>query len=93
MTPVSKYPKHATHTHIIQLPEQIFCEIFKYLKIETIMITLRAVCKKIKDHVDSYIKIKGIFMLTGEKSSIKNEDAPAKIIHIFQINYVRLEAN
>ena len=64
--------------NIIQLPEQIFREIFKYLDNETIITSLRNVCLKIREYVGRYIDIRGIFMLTGSR------DDSARIIYIFQ---------
>ena len=73
--------KHKTYRMIInleQLPEPIFRAIFKYLEYKIILTVLRNVCKKLTEHVDSYVKIMGIFMLTG------NNVNPAKVIYIFK---------
>ena len=43
--------------NIIQLPEQIFREIFRYLDNKTIIFSLRNVCIKIREYVDRYIDI------------------------------------
>ena len=74
------FQKHKTYRMIInleQLPEPIFRAIFKYLEYKIILTVLRNVCKKLTEHVDSYVKIMGIFMLTG------NNVNPAKVIYIF----------
>ena len=65
-------------TSLVQLPELVFHEIFKHFEYKTLIFTIRVLCKKIRQYIDSYIEIKGIFMLTGENQS------PSKIIHIFK---------
>ena len=61
-----------------QLPDPVFREIFKYLDDKTILFKLRDVCIRIREQVDNYIPIKGIFMITGE------DNFPSKIIYTFQ---------
>ena len=68
-----------TSISINQLPEQIFHEIFKYLKYNTIIISLREVCRKFRQHVDTFINIIGIFMLTGSTGS-----SPSKVMYVFK---------
>ena len=63
---------------LVQLPELVFHEIFTYFEYKALIFTLRVLYKKIRQYVDSFIEIKGIFMLTGENES------PSKIIHIFK---------
>ena len=67
-----------TSISINQLPEQIFHEIFRYLEYYTIIISLREVCTKFRQHVDTFITIIGVFMLTGIDSS------PSKVMYVFK---------
>ena len=69
-----------TSISINQLPEQIFHEIFGYLEYYTIIISLREVCTKFRQHVDTFITIFGVFMLTGTNSS------PSKVMYVFKTN-------
>ena len=65
-------------TTILQLPELVFHEIFKYLDYKTLYFSLRDVCWKMRQHVDCHIDMKGIFMTTGENQS------PSKIIFVYK---------
>ena len=67
-----------TCINLEQLPEQIFGEIFMFLGCKTLYMGVRNVCKKLRQYVSCYLKIKGIFMLVG---SIRN---PSKVIYICQ---------
>ena len=69
-----------TSIGINQLPEQIFHEIFRYLEYNTIILSLRKVCTKFRQHVDTFTTIIGVFMLTGTDSS------PSKVMYIFKTN-------
>ena len=69
---------YETHVTINDIPELAFREILKYLDDETIWFTLRDVCMKIRQHVDAFVEMKGIFMLTGENNF------PSKIIYIYK---------
>ena len=51
--------------HILGLHEDIFREIFRHLEIETVYFTLRHVCREIKNYVDEYVTLRGIFMLAA----------------------------
>ena len=64
---------------INQLPEQIFHEIFKYINYDTIIISLREVCTKFRQHVDTFVRIIGIFMLTGSTDS-----TDSKVMYVFK---------
>ena len=64
---------------INQLPEQIFHEIFKYFKYSMIIISLREVSTIFRQHVDTFINIIGIFMLTGLTGS-----SPWKVTYVFK---------
>ena len=68
-----------TSIGINQLPEQIFHEIFKYLKYNTIITSLREVSTIFRQHVDTFISIIGIFMLTGLTGS-----SPSKVMYVFK---------
>ena len=72
-----KIKKWKTSITIEQLPEQIFREIYDFLGVKTIFMVVRNVSKKFREHADSYIDVKGIFMMIG------NEHDKAKIIYIF----------
>ena len=65
-------------TTILQLPELVFHEIFKYLDYKTLYFSLRDVCWKMRQHVDCHFDMKGIFMTTGENQS------PSKIIFVYK---------
>ena len=69
--------KWKTSINIVQLPEQIFREIFDYLGVKTIFMVVRNVCKKFREYADSYIDVTGIFMMTGDGRD------RAEIIYIF----------
>ena len=49
-------------TTILQLPELVFHEIFKYLDYKTLYFSLRDVCWKMRQHVDCHIDMKGIYI-------------------------------
>ena len=69
---------YETHVTINDIPELAFREILKYLDDETIWFTLRDVCMKIRQHVDAFVEMNGISMLTGE------DNFPSKIIYIYK---------
>ena len=82
-------PKNVTN--IVELPESIFCEIFRRLYIETLYCKLRIACVEIQNYVDGCLKLKGIFILDGvvchrgdsnEECSKPYRDA--RIIYIFK---------
>ena len=59
-----------TKVNILGLHENVFREIFRHLEVETVYFTLRLVCQKMKNYVDEYLQLGGIFMLgAGRKNS------------------------
>ena len=46
---------------LLDVPENVFTEIFKYFKYRHVYLTLRMVCRRIKKYVDSYIQVGGVF--------------------------------
>ena len=62
---------------LFDLPEHIFREIFRYLDLETVYL-MKGVCQQIKEYVDGFFELGGIFMLTTGR------DVPTEFIHIFK---------
>ena len=58
---------------IMALPEETMREIFNYLSIETLYISLRQVCKNIQTYVDRYLKARASSFLFGEKGGTEKE--------------------
>ena len=54
---------------ILDLHENIFHEIFKFLNYDTIYFKLRGVCRKLRIYADSFIQLGGVFMFLGQQSS------------------------
>ena len=54
---------------ILDLHENIFHEIFKFLNYDTIYFKLRRVCRKLRIYADSFIQLGGVFMFLGQQSS------------------------
>ena len=54
---------------ILDLHENIFHEIFKFLNYDTIYFKLRAVCRTLRIYADSFIQLGGVFMFLGQQSS------------------------
>ena len=79
MASINEPEIHETHVTINDIPELAFREILKFLDDVTIWFTLRDVCMKIRKHVDAFLEMKGIFMLTGENNF------PSKIIYMFKL--------
>ena len=65
MAESTKVGNLASTVHILGLHENIFREIFGHLDIETVYFTLRHVCREIKNYVDEYVTLGGIFMLAA----------------------------
>ena len=51
--------------NLLDLPEDIFYEIFRYLHVKDIYFGVRNVCRSLKHYVDCYIELAGVFMLVG----------------------------
>ena len=49
--------------HILDLPENIFRDIFDYLEDKVVYYKVRAVCRQLRLHSDNYIQIVGKFLL------------------------------
>ena len=78
MATVRKLQKLDCSTNMLDLPEQVFREIFRYLDFETVYFTLRKVCPKIKEYVDGFIQLGGMFMLAAGR------DVLTEILYIFK---------
>ena len=74
-----KFQKRTVITGVLDLPEQIFRDIFQYLDFDTIFITIRKVCQKLKRYVDDYKKVVGVFMLMAQKPTM-----PRKLMFVLQ---------
>jgi hypothetical protein len=78
---MNSFKKRQTPDHrksIVDLPEQLFREIFKYLDTETVYFAMRNVSQEIKKQVDQYIELRGVFIVTGTFC------CSTRLIHIFK---------
>ena len=67
-----KHRKLGIKVSILNLNEEIFQRVFKYLNVETLYFTLRDVCSTIKRYVDNYVKVGGAFILSrGPENTTK----------------------
>ena len=62
-------------TVLLDLPERIFVEIFQHLEYHYVFLNLRMVCHRIKEYVDNYIQLGGIFF-SPKLHQILYEGAP-----------------
>ena len=63
---------------ILDLPEQIFRYIFRYISIHELFCTMRKVNPNVKKYVDDYLPLVGVFLLINER------DLNTRLIHIFK---------
>ena len=56
--------------NLIDLPESVFREIFQYLESKTIYISLRHVCKKLKEYSDNFLQLKAVALGAEEQLGI-----------------------
>ena len=87
----SKSRSKETNLTLLDLHEDIFRIIFRYLDDAEVYFTVRVLCQKLKNYVDAYIQLGGIFMLAGEPNkmehvSIKNPTFCTKLLHVFKQN-------
>ena len=61
---MSEKIKRATDTNILDISEDTFRDIFKLFLDHEVYFTFRPVCALFKSYVDSYINLKGIFLLS-----------------------------
>ena len=64
----------------LDLNEDVLREIFLYLDYDEVFYTLGNVCKQLKNTVDNYIKLGGVFLLCSVPGM------PSKLLHIFERN-------
>lgn len=69
-----------SETNILDLHQAIFREIFGYLEYSVVYFTLRSVCRKLKEYVDAFVQLRGMFLLNN------GTDMPTKILHILKQN-------
>ena len=67
MAPSTNFQKSGLKINILNLPEEIFREIFEYLDVHTLYFTLREVCSIVKNYVDGYIKFSKTIVLRKEQ--------------------------
>jgi len=53
------------HVNFLDMPEDIFYEVFRYLDYSDIYFLVRNVCKTLEHYVHRYIQLGGVFMLVG----------------------------
>ena len=66
--------------HFLDLNEDVVREIFLYLDYDEVFYTLRKVCKQLKEYVDTYIQLGGVFLLCSVPGM------PSKLLHVFKQN-------
>ena len=55
-------PETKSKVSILDLPESIFTEIiFPYFEFQHVYFKLRSICRRIKEYVDSYVELGGIY--------------------------------
>ena len=77
MATSAKISNPESTVNILKLHEDIFREIFGYLEVKTVYFTIRHVCRQIRNYVDGYVKLDGVFMLTA---GLRN---PTEILYLF----------
>ena len=50
---------------ILDLHENIFHEIFRFLDVDTIYVKIRAVCRVLRIYAESFVQLSGVFVLHG----------------------------
>ena len=78
MKPLKKRQKHDGSKSFVDLPEQLFREILKYLDNETIYFVMRNVSQEWKNSVDQYTELGGVFIITGTSCCF------TKLMYIFK---------
>ena len=63
---------------ILDLPEQIFRNIFQHIGIDELFYTIRKLNQDIRKYVDDYLPLKGVFVLIGKHS------VHSRLIRIFK---------
>ena len=66
--------------HFLDLNEDVLREIFLYLEYDEVFYVLGNVCKQLKETVDTYIQLGGVFLLCSVPGM------PSKLLHIFERN-------
>ena len=51
--------------HSLNLPEQVFRHIFRYISTEELRFTIRQLNKSFQKYIDDYLECQGVFALTG----------------------------
>ena len=72
-----KNVKKVSYAGIMDLPEQILRQIFNYLDLITLYVSLQEVCHEMKIYVSRFIGTGGIFLLIG------NPQSPPELLFIF----------
>ena len=64
--------------HGLNLPEQVFRHIFRYISTEELRFTIRKLNKSFQKYIDDYLQCQGVFALTGGRNETTT------LIHIFK---------
>ena len=70
-------------TEILDIPENVFRIVFKYLEDDDIFFTLRPVCLQLKRYADEHIKLEGKFLLIPDSMDDPKESKTPFILYIF----------
>ena len=76
--------------YIVNLPEQVFRNIFRHISSKELWVTVRQLNKSVKKYVDDYLQCQGVFALTAGKQGEFTYDA---FIPIFNREGKYLEAS
>ena len=71
-----KRKKCERQINVLDLSENIFREIFSYLKYHVVYIQIRSICRTIKRYVDDYVQLGAIFICISS----------AQLIHVYKQN-------
>jgi hypothetical protein len=66
------------NTEFLDLPEDVFLAIFKYLDYQTIYLTVGYLCQRTKKIVDDHVQVGGLFYITGLK------DIGSHVLHVLK---------
>ena len=78
MEPPKKNLKNTSIPCLIDLPEQVLRQIFHYIDFETLFVHLQETCQSMKNVVNQYINMGGVFLMVGRV------DSPLELLFVFR---------
>ena len=78
---------------ILDLPEQIFRNIFGYINTHELLSVVRRINRDVKQYVDKYLHLQGVFVVIAEQNVNGCIEKITRLLHIFKREGTKFETN